>query len=134
MILPDPSAVDNYQPTLEGSQAFSQQYDPELSSYYQPKDGVNVAGEEEEEQEEEQQHVYDPNQRLTPVKFSSPHVRAVFSAGGILAKVDAKSPLDGQTATVELHSLQSILSQGQSREYQELQEFPGPLVPGRLVP
>ena len=40
---------------------------------------------------------YDPAQRLTPVKFSSPHVKAVFSAGGLVAKVDAKSPMDGQS-------------------------------------
>ena len=41
--------------------------------------------------------MFDPNQRLTPVKFSSPHVKAAFSARGLFVKVDAKSPLDGQS-------------------------------------
>ena len=45
--------------------------------------------------------MYDPKQRLTPVKFSTPHVKATFSARGLFAKVDAKSPLDGQSGNLE---------------------------------
>ena len=44
--------------------------------------------------------MFNPNQRMTPVKFSIPHVKAVFSARGVLAKVDAKSPLDGQSGNI----------------------------------
>ena len=39
-------------------------------------------------------------------------------------QVNAKSPLDGQTATVELHSLQIILA----KEYRELKHYPGTVV------
>ena len=42
-------------------------------------------------------------------------------------KIDAASPLDGQTATVELHSMSALLSH--TREYHELAPFPGPLKP-----
>ena len=73
---------------------------------------------------------YDPNQRLTPVKFSAPHVRGVFNARGVLVKVDAKAPLvDGASATVELHALTRLLEGLPS--HAELRAFPGPLVPGR---
>ena len=48
--------------------------------------------------------LYNTNQRLTPVKFSTPHVRAVFSARGILAIVDAKSPMDGQSGNQDFPS------------------------------
>ena len=49
--------------------------------------------------------LYNTNQRLTPVKFSAPHVRAVFSARGLLAIVDAKSPMDGQSGNQDLRVL-----------------------------
>ena len=49
------------------------------------------------EYNQQENFMYDPHQRLTPVKFSTPHVKAVFSARGVLAKVDAKSPMDGQS-------------------------------------
>ena len=44
--------------------------------------------------------MYDPHQRLTPAKFSTPHVKAIFSARGLFAKIDAKSPLDGQSGNL----------------------------------
>ena len=62
-------------------------------------------------------------QRLTPVKFSTPHVNGIFSPNGVFLKVPAKSPRDGQTATLEFHSLRSIMSRQPG--YRELKEFPG---------
>merc|ERR1719510_1026277 len=53
----------------------------------------------------------------------------MFSARGLLVKINAKSPMDGQSATVELHGLQSLMSL--QPEFMDLSEFPGPLVPGR---
>ena len=50
--------------------------------------------------------IYNPNQRLTPAKFSTPHVKAVFSARGLIAKIDAKNPTDGQSGN---HIVQIIL-------------------------
>ena len=64
--------------------------------------------------------------RLTPKLFSTCHVKATFGPLGLMAKVDAKSPLEGQSATVELHSIRSLL-QAQAKEYQS---YPGPLIPG----
>ena len=46
--------------------------------------------------------MYDANQRLTPAKFSTPHVKAVFSARGLIAKIDAKNPLDGQSGNIAI--------------------------------
>ena len=43
-------------------------------------------------------------------------------------KVEPRNPQEGQTATIELHSLASILRD--TRESQELESFPGPLKPG----
>ena len=51
-----------------------------------------------------------PNQRLTPVKFSSPHVKAGFTARGLFTKVDAKSPLDGQSGKTVLTIIRLPLS------------------------
>ena len=65
--------------------------------------------------------------RLTPLMFSRPHVCARVSASGLLIKVDAHSPREGQSATVELHSVASLLQHTQ--EYRELTIFPGPLKP-----
>ena len=67
-----------------------------------------------------------PN-RLTPLMFSRPHVCARLSASGLLVKVEAHSPREGQSATVELHSVASLLQHTQ--EYRELVIFPGPLKP-----
>jgi len=66
--------------------------------------------------------------RLTPLMFSRPHTCARMSAGGLLVKVEPRNPQEGQTATVEVHSLASILRD--TRESQELEMFPGPLKPG----
>eukprot|EP00092_Neocalanus_flemingeri_P007473 GFUD01008070.1.p1 GENE.GFUD01008070.1~~GFUD01008070.1.p1 ORF type:complete len:2334 (+),score=842.22 GFUD01008070.1:46-7047(+) len=66
--------------------------------------------------------------RLTPLMFSRPHTCARISAGGLLVKVEPSNPQEGQTATVELHSLAAILRDTQ--ESQELIMFPGPLKPG----
>merc|ERR550532_2870603 len=67
-------------------------------------------------------------ERLTPLMFSRPHVCARMSASGLLVKVEPNNPRDGQTATVEVHSISSLLRD--SRESQELSAFPGPLKPG----
>ena len=65
--------------------------------------------------------------RLTPLMFSRPHVCARVSASGLLVKVEAHSPREGQSATVELHSVSSLLQHTQN--YKELSIFPGPLKP-----
>ena len=92
-------------------------------------------------------------ERLTPLMFSRPNVCARMSASGLLVKVETQQPTgecsvekpilyvrmyvsrflclvfqDGQTATVEVHSISSLLRD--SRESQELSVFPGPLKPG----
>ena len=46
-----------------------------------------------------------------------------------MLKIKAKSPLDGATATLEFHSLKSIMSRQPGCK--ELKAFPGPLVPGK---
>ena len=61
--------------------------------------------------------------------FRSPHVNGVFGPLGELLKIKAKSPLDGATATLEFHSLKSIMSRQPGCK--ELKAFPGPLVPGK---
>jgi len=66
--------------------------------------------------------------RLTPLMFSRPHTCARMSAGGLLVKVEPRNPQEGQTATVEVHSMAAILRD--TRESQELEMFPGPLKPG----
>ena len=59
-----------------------------------------------------------------PLKFSTPHVNGIFSPNGGFLKVPAKSPLlDGHRATLEFHSLKSIMSK--QPEFKELQTFPG---------
>ena len=90
-------------------------------------------------------------ERLTPLMFSRPHVCARMSASGFLVKVVPSNPpgecsvekpilymhvsrflwlvfQDGQTATVEVHSISSLLRD--SRESHELSVFHGPLKPG----
>ena len=67
-------------------------------------------------------------ERLTPLMFTRPHVCARISSSGLLVKVEPNNPQDGQTATIELHSLATLLRD--TRESQELAAFPGPLKPG----
>merc|ERR1719228_1938939 len=66
--------------------------------------------------------------RLTPLMFSRPHTCARISASGLLVKVEPNNPQEGQTATVELHSMAALLRD--TKESQELSMFPGPLKPG----
>ena len=55
--------------------------------------------------------MFDPNQRLTPVKFSTPHVKGVFSARGVFMKLDAKSPHDGQSGNQSInHNIYTCIS------------------------
>ena len=61
--------------------------------------------------------------------FRSPHVNGIFGPLGEMLKIKAKSPLDGATATLEFHSLKSIMSRQPGCK--ELKAFPGPLVPGK---
>lgn len=68
--------------------------------------------------------------RMTPVKFGSAHVKGVFGVRGNFLRVDGKNPLlDGQSASVSMHSLQTMLSE--LPEAREMAAFPGPLVPGK---
>jgi hypothetical protein len=60
--------------------------------------------------------------------FSRPHPCARLSATGLLVKVEAASPRDGQSAAVELHSLAALLAH--TPEHQQLASIPGPLKPG----
>ncbi|NXU78332.1 SC16B protein, partial [Oreotrochilus melanogaster] len=63
---------------------------------------------------------------VVPLKFSLPHVAMCFGAGGQLVLVCPHCPAEGQQAHVELHSLEVILHD--TKELEELQAFPGPLV------
>ncbi|XP_022244250.1 uncharacterized protein LOC106461550 isoform X2 [Limulus polyphemus] len=62
--------------------------------------------------------------RLTPAKFSTPHLVSRFTPGGYLLKVSGSS----QTSSVEIHDVQNLILSG---DYEELRVFPGPLVRGR---
>ena len=64
--------------------------------------------------------------RTTPLMFFHPHVRASFGPAGQLVRVAANRPRDGQPAILEIQELGQLL--GNSREAQEMREFPGPLV------
>nr|XP_035931715.1 protein transport protein Sec16B-like isoform X3 [Halichoerus grypus] len=61
-----------------------------------------------------------------PMKFYVPHVPVSFGPGGQLVCVGPRSPRDGQTALVELHSMEVILNY--SEEQEELRTFSGPLI------
>ncbi|ELK37157.1 Protein transport protein Sec16B [Myotis davidii] len=61
-----------------------------------------------------------------PMKFYIPHVPASFGPGGQLVCVCPSSPSDGQTALVELHSMEVILND--SEEQEEMRTFSGPLI------
>lgn len=66
------------------------------------------------------------SQRLTPAKFPTAHVKVSITSGK-LVKILPNYPLDGQTASVEIHSLQNFFN---DHEFSELNEFPGPLIKG----
>nr|KAF6316555.1 SEC16-like protein B, endoplasmic reticulum export factor [Pipistrellus kuhlii] len=61
-----------------------------------------------------------------PMKFYVPHVPASFGPGGQLVCVCPNFPSDGQTALVELHSMEVILND--SEEQEEMRTFSGPLI------
>ncbi|XP_001498372.3 protein transport protein Sec16B isoform X1 [Equus caballus] len=61
-----------------------------------------------------------------PMKFYVPHVPVSFGPGGQLVCVSPSSPRDGQTALVELHSMEIILND--SEEQEEMRTFSGPLI------
>ncbi|XP_006867162.1 PREDICTED: protein transport protein Sec16B [Chrysochloris asiatica] len=84
----------------------SEQYDPMASAAWSPlQAGVSQAG---------------------PMKFYVPHVSVSFGPGGQLVCVCSRSPTDGQTMLVELHSMEIIL--GDSEEQEEMRTFLGPLI------
>ncbi|XP_041518570.1 protein transport protein Sec16B isoform X1 [Microtus oregoni] len=60
-----------------------------------------------------------------PMKFYVPHVSVSFGPGGQLVWVSPNSPADGQTALVEVHSMEVILNDSEDQE--EMRGFPGPL-------
>lgn len=61
-----------------------------------------------------------------PMKFYVPHVPVSFGPGGQLVCVCPNLPSDGQTALVELHSMEVILND--SEEQEEMRTFSGPLI------
>ena len=118
-IFTDPNADPRYQPTFVDHQSGAvvnggyDENDAEVENY----DFTNQTS---------APYEVDPQTRMTPVKFSSAHVKGVFGALGQFAKVTAKNPADGQSASVEFYNTASLFS-----ESAELAAFPGPLVPGR---
>ncbi|XP_004372909.1 protein transport protein Sec16B [Trichechus manatus latirostris] len=88
----------------------SEQYDPMASAVWSPiqAEDVSTAG------------------PKAPMKFYVPHVPVSFGPGGQLVCVGPRSPTDGQTALVELHSMEVIL--GDSEEQEEMRTFSGPLI------
>ena len=117
-IMPDPNADPRYQPTfVDQNPMNNEDYDKEMENYALTN-GVDTAAE-----------PYDASRRITPAKFSSPHAKGVFGALGHFAKIAAKNPLDGQSASVEFHSLAALFEATPNAK--ELAAFPGPLVPGR---
>ncbi|XP_038614098.1 protein transport protein Sec16B-like isoform X2 [Tachyglossus aculeatus] len=61
-----------------------------------------------------------------PMKYFVPHVPMCFGPGGQLVRVRPNSPTDGQTALVEVHSLEVILSD--TKEQEDMRAFSGPLI------
>ncbi|XP_036878247.2 protein transport protein Sec16B isoform X2 [Manis javanica] len=61
-----------------------------------------------------------------PMKFYVPHVPVSFGPGGQLVCVGPRSPSNGQTALVELHSMEVILNDYEEQE--EMRSFSGPLI------
>lgn len=67
------------------------------------------------------------SQRLTPAKYATAHVKVSINSG-IVVRVPPHYPLDGQSAAVEFGSLHAVLASNE--EYNELANFPGPLIRG----
>lgn len=67
------------------------------------------------------------SQRLTPAKFATAHVKLSIQSG-LMVRIPPHYPLDGQTASVDLGTVQALLHS--SDEYKELANFPGPLIRG----
>ncbi|XP_007935875.1 protein transport protein Sec16B [Orycteropus afer afer] len=88
----------------------SEQHDPLASAAWSPiqAEDVSAAG------------------SKAPMKFYGPHVPVSFGPGGQLVCVCLRSPTDGQTTLVELHSMEVIL--GDSEEQEEMRTFSGPLI------
>lgn len=64
-------------------------------------------------------------QRSTPLSFTRPHIKAIFSkTGGILNVVAPRQPLDGEIAVVQNVSIENIVA------IPLLKRFPGPLLRG----
>ncbi|KAH9500770.1 hypothetical protein Btru_076412 [Bulinus truncatus] len=63
--------------------------------------------------------------RLTPPKYSYPHMRASFGPNGQLIKVHPNRPADGQPAIVEVQDVQRLLES--CPEAEEFKQYPGPL-------
>lgn len=67
-----------------------------------------------------------PRGRMTPAKYTIPHMCVRFGPGGQLVKVMPNRPADGQPATVEIHEVNEMLQE--NPETEELKAFPGPLI------
>nr|BAB61034.1 RGPR-p117 [Mus musculus] len=61
-----------------------------------------------------------------PMRFYVPHVSVSFGPGGQLVCVSPNSPADGQTALVEVHSMEVLLNDFEDQE--EMRAFPGALI------
>lgn len=88
----------------------SESYRPEASAAWRPiqDEDVSAAG------------------SKAPMKFYIPHVPVSFGPGGHLVCACPSSPSEGQTALVELHSMEVILND--SEEQEEMRTFSGPLI------
>ena len=73
--------------------------------------------------QDEETNVAISHQDLTPHKYSSAHVIARFSAGGLLCRVLPNNPKEGTAAYVELHDLNVLLEDLPS--VQDFKYFPG---------
>ncbi|XP_033732469.1 LOW QUALITY PROTEIN: uncharacterized protein LOC117321945 [Pecten maximus] len=66
--------------------------------------------------------------RITPKKYTIPHMRVCFGPGGQMVKVLPNNPKYGQPATVEIHEVDELLQE--NMETEELKSFPGPVIRG----
>ena len=64
--------------------------------------------------------------RMTPVKFSIPHLKVCFGPAGQMIKLLPNRPQDGQPARVEIEDVDINLKD--SKVAEELRLYPGPLV------
>uniref|UniRef100_A0A8C5P625 Protein transport protein sec16 n=1 Tax=Jaculus jaculus TaxID=51337 RepID=A0A8C5P625_JACJA len=87
-----------------------EQYDPMASAVWNPVQTGDASG----------------SGLKAPMKFYVPHVSVSFGPGGQLVCVSPSSPTDGQTALVELHSMEVILNDSEDQE--EMRNFSGPLI------